>query len=232
MSEINKKDFPLTVHQNLNELRSKFSKNFKSASPTNPLMTFHDIDEASSFYFQINSYSKSGNDFYYQVIYKPKSEDDLGEYTQPLKFEDAVSRLKNWVDTIQQFDQIPHFFHDPIVDSYTKEYYEEYKILEDDADINPFDIRRQLLIDKYLENSVKFLDKYQKKNPEIVLDEPRDLANNLRANLTRLTKNEVIQELSQFWAIARKKGLPIIKELFFELAKELVKELGKKMIGL
>lgn len=232
MTEKSKKDFPLTVHQNLNQLRTEFSKNFKSASPEMPLMVFKDTDEYSSFYFQINSFSKENNDFIYRIAYKPKSQDDLEGHTSTLKFDELYRRIKNWIATIQHFDQTPHFFEDHITESYAKEYFDEYKILEDDADTEPFDFKRQLLIDQYLENSVKFLEKYQNKNANIDLVEPIEIAITLRANLTTLTKNEVIQRLSKFWAVARKKGLPIIKEVFFELAKELIKEWGKKMLGM
>lgn len=232
MEEKNKKDFPISVHQNLNQLRSEFPRNFKSASPNSPLMVFKDTDENSKFYFQVTSYEKSNNDFYYKIAYRPINADNLDAQALSLKFEDLHRRLKTWKSVIELYDQTQHFFYDPIVESYTKEYFDEYQILEDDADINPFDIKRQLLIDNYLENSVKFLQKFQKKDNEINLDEPIQLAISLRNSLTTLTKNEVIKKLSQFWAVSRKKGLPIIKEIFFELAKELIKEWGKKMLGL
>ena len=60
----------------------------------------------------------------------------------------------------------------------------------------------------------------------------REIAISLNSRVTELTKNEVMFRLSNFWAETRRKGLPIFKDIFLELAKELVNEFGKKMIGL
>lgn len=229
---MNKKEIPLIIHQELNYLRKQYSKYFKLAGTSKPLIKFEDTDENSNFYFQINSFIKNGNDFIYETSCKPISENDLAGIARTLRFQDLETKLKNWINIIDRFDETPHYSQDPVIDSYTKEYFDEYKILDEDADFEPFDIQRQLLIDKYLENSIKFLENYQEKNQNINLSEPKDFAISLRENITQLTKNEVIKRLSKFWAICRKKGLPILKEIFFELAKELINEFGKKMLGL
>lgn len=85
---MNKKDFPLQIHTDLNSLKTKFSKNFKNAKTSSPLLRFEDLDESSSFYFEINGYeyvSLKGV-FHYTVTYKPINQNRLEETSANLNF--------------------------------------------------------------------------------------------------------------------------------------------------
>jgi len=145
----------------------------------------------------------------------------------------VIDQIKQWSSIIQAYNEIPFFREDDkMVSKYTEEFFEEYKILEDGADKEPFDLEKQVLIDKYLESSILFLEQYEQENEDVDLTDAKNEAQQLKKNLTNLSKNQVVKGLAKFWAKCRKKGLPILKEVFFELAKEIVKELGKKMIGL
>ena len=226
-----KKDYPLDILKQLNELK----KNYPDVSrieKSNGLLKYCDIDDNSDFYYEIKGFLKRNHNFYYSVNYKPVSANNLDIANRELKYKDLVSHIKNWSDTVKNFNETEYFDEDPIISSYTKEFFSEYKILEDDADNIPFDFKRQIIIEQYLLNSIKYLKKTEEKNPEFELSEPIELADELNRQLTSLSKNQVIQKLSKFWAVTRKKGLPLIKEVFFELAKELIKEFGKKMIGM
>ena len=79
----------------------------------------------------------------------------------------------------------------------------------------PFDLKRQILIDKYLDSSIKFLEKYEDKNPDTDLSETKEEANNLKEHLTELSKNQVVKRLSKFWALCRKKRTADFKEGIF-----------------
>ncbi len=229
---MNKKDFPLIIHQELNQLRKAYSKYFKSANSNNPLMRFEDNDQTSDFFFLIDSFKISNyGEFIYDIKYKPITENNLNDTHKACKFADVEKHLNNWVHVIQKFDETQHFNYDPIVDSYIKEYFDEYKLLDDDADIEPFNIKQQLLIDEYLDKSIKFLETYEAENGKN-LDEPKSIAIELRSKLTQLTKNEVIKQLSKLWAESRKKGIPILKEILYEFAKDVIIGMGKELLGL
>jgi hypothetical protein len=47
----------------------------------------------------------------------------------------------------------------------------------------------------------------------------------LKANQTRLTKRKVTQVLAKIYAKARKHGLNLLKEIYIEAKKELIKQL-------
>ena len=228
---MNKKEYPLKIHKDLNTLKEKFSEYHKFSSASNPMLKFEDTDESSGFYFQINNFQVHNSEFYYEIISKPISENDLGTINKLSKFTELDKEIQAWIEIIEKFDNTPHYNNDPIIESYIEEYYAEYKLLDEDAEIAPFDLKRQLLIDKYLEDAIIFIEAYEEKNSEN-LAEPKEIAINLKKDLTNLTKNQVIKGLSKLWAVSRKKGLPVLKEIFFELAKELIIGFGKKLLGL
>jgi hypothetical protein len=227
-----KKKYPIEILKQLNSLKKNPPDITKLVKPTDGLLQYDDLDVESDWYFKINSFSENQHGFYYSVIYKPQNGNKLGEYKASLKYADVVAHIKNWANVIREFNETEFFEDDPITANYTHEFFEEYKILDEGADTEPFDLRRQLLLDKYLETSIKYLEKYEEKNDGIDLSEPIEQAKNVKSTLTDLSKNDVIKGLSKFWALCRKEGIPILKKVFFELAKEFVKEIGKGMIGM
>ncbi|WP_157802127.1 hypothetical protein [Flavobacterium sp. 1] len=230
---MNKKDFPLQIHTDLNSLKTKFFKNFKEANTSSPLLRFEDLDESSSFYFEINSFKdvSSKGVFQYTVTYKPINQNKLEETSVSLNFSDLYHRLESWLNVIQSYDVTPHFGNNPILENYIEENYTEYEILDDDADIVSFDLRRQILIDNYLEKVIMYFISYEESNGEN-LEELKVVAVELKNTLTQSTKNQVVRKLSVLWAMARQKGIPILKEIFVELAKEVIIAIGKKAMNL
>lgn len=230
---MNKKDFPLQIHTDLNSVKTEFSKNFKYSNTSSPLLRFEDLDDSSSFYFEINDYKdvSSRGVFHYTITYKPINQNRLEETSENLNFSDLYHRLESWINVIQSFDVIPHFSNNPILENYIEENYQEYEILDDDADVVPFDLPRQILIDNYLDEVIIRLVSYEEENEEN-LEELKAVAVELKSTLTQSTKNQVVRKLSVLWAMAREKGIPIFKEIFVELAKEVIIAMGKKMLGL
>jgi len=227
-----KKDYPHIILTQLNHFKSTFPPECKIVKAQDCLIRYEDKEEESEFYFQIHSFSLNNSEFQYLISFKPTNQNTLAGITRTLNFAGVEASLQNWGNIIKLFNETDFFDEDPITNFYTKEFFNEYKLLDEDADKNPFDIRRQLIINHYLENSIKFIEKYERLNPEVDLTEPKRIAIELQENLTEYNQNQVILKLSEFWAITRKKGLSILKEIFFELAKEVIKEIGKKMIGI
>ena len=230
--KVDKKKFPLDILQQLNVLKTNYPPDVcKIVKSDDALIRYEDIDESSEFYFQINSFTEKNREFYYNITRKPADRNTLEKTNQSLNYSSLREHLKIWENIIREFNDTPHFDEDPIINSYTEEFF-EYRIIEDDADTASFDIKRQLLIDKYLDDSIKYLEQCQKENLGTDMSEPIEAAVDLKQTLTKLTKNQVLRKLAKFWAIARKKGLSFFKQVFFELAKEVIKEFFKKQIGM
>jgi len=210
-----KKKYPLEILRQLNNYKKNIPAESKFVKPEKGYIRYEDVDSESDFYFQINSYGQNQSGFFYNVEYKPTSANKLGKREGSFKYSELNQRIKDWSNVLKQFNETEYFDDDPITTNYTKEFFEEYKILEDGADEEPFDLKRQILIDKYLDSSIKFLEKYEDKNPDTDLSETKEEANNLKEHLTELSKNQVVKRLSKFWALCRKKRTADFKEGIF-----------------
>ena len=142
-----KKEIPLSILQQMNHFKENFPGVSKIVKIKDCLMRYEDADEESDFFFQINKFNTDNGVFSFTVSYKPASLDDLSIRTKNVKFEQVNTLLESWGKIIKMFNETAFFIDDPITNSYTEEFYNTYKIIEDDADTKPFDIRRQILID-------------------------------------------------------------------------------------
>lgn len=230
-----KKDIPLTILNQMNEFKKGFPRLSKIVKAKNCLIRYEDKDLDSDFYFQINSFTKNNTgDFIYSVSYKPTNENITAETTRNFNFAQVSNILNNWGNILKQYENTEFFIgeDDPITESYAEEFFNEYKMVDEDANYRPFELKRQLIISAYLEQSVMYIEQIQNEQTRIELNRAKEIATSLNDSIAELTKNEVMLQLSKFWAETRRRGLPIFKEIFLEFAKELVKEIGKKMLGL
>lgn len=229
-----KKDIPLTILNQMNEFKKGFPHLSKMVKADNCLIRYEDKDSESDFFFQINSFTKgTSGEFIYSISYKPTSESVTEERNRSLNFTGVNNSLNAWGEILKKYEHTDFFIdEDPIIASYTEEFFNEYKIVEEDADYKPFELRKQIIISAYLDKSIQYIDNIKDENTKLELHKAKEIATNLNQTITELTKNEVMLRLSRFWAETRKKGLPIFKEIFLELAKEVVKEIGKKMLGI
>ncbi len=218
----------------MNEFKKSFPHLSKIVKADNCLIRYEDKDPESDFFFQINSFDKpSSGEFVYSISYKPTSENVTEGRSRTLNFSGVSNSLNAWGEILKKYEETNFFLEDdPIVASYTEEFFNEYKLVEEDADFKPFELEKQILISAYLVKSIQRIENIEDDNERLELTKAKEIAENLNKTITELTKNEVMYRLSRFWAETRKKGLPIFKEIFMEFAKEVVKEIGKKMIGL
>ena len=89
-----KKDLPLTILNQMNEFKKNFPEVSRIVKAENCLIRYEDQDQESDFFFQINSFDKSANEFVYSITYKPTSENATGERSRSLNFT-GVTLLTN-----------------------------------------------------------------------------------------------------------------------------------------
>lgn len=134
--------------------------------------------------------------------------------------------IDRWENLLRRYATLhSSFFDDPITQDYEDEFFDQWKILEEDADTKPFDLQRQLLIDKYLESAIQKLDAQKTKENEKEIEAVKAQANEVRQSLTRHTKNQVVRGLAKFWAMARKMGLDVLRDIFIDLASGVIQKM-------
>jgi hypothetical protein len=119
------------------------------------------------------------------------------------------------------------FFDDPITHGYEEEFFNQWKILENDADTKPFDLKRQIIIDKYLESAIKKLEAQKTKENEKEIEAIKAQGNEVRQNVTRQNKNQVVRGLAKFWAMSRKMGLNVLYDILIDLSSEVIQKMLK-----
>lgn len=148
-----------------------------------------------------------------------------------LNLDNFKQHLDVWFKNIGKYKS-EKLIDDPIERQYTKEFYEDFKIIDPDADENGFNFQQQLLLSNYIEK-IKLL----------ISEETIDLSTNdksfliseadqLKHSLATETKNTYIKKLSNLWAKVRKKSIKTCETLFKEFAKEFIKEIAKKGVDI
>jgi hypothetical protein len=227
-----KKEFPLSVLQTIEELMKTESSHFEVTDSGESLLKFKDKDSKSDFYFEIKSFKlDNAKKLYLEISYKPRHKDIPTSHERTVDAKSLGGYLKMWSDLLNDYERIK-IFDDPILKQYEDEFLAEFEILDEDADTNSYDFNTQILIDKYLDYcNLKLAEHKTEQNKdevEIIENEIRDLKN----SQTQLVKRKVVKSLARIWAKTRKFGLNLLKDVYQEAKKEIIKQLIKGQIDL
>lgn len=187
----------------------------------------------SSFYFKIDfpkpevlknlQNRKIGGKPLFQIDFKPSSEDVIGKATHfTADLREINAYLEGWLKIINEYHNTSLNDEDRFINIYKKEFEEEFRILDPDADTHPFDEKKQLavyyLLD-YVKTSLEF--KREELHTELLMQEVAQL----QGELQDLTKNETVSRLGKIWGKIRKKGIELSKEVFNEAKKMVIKSI-------
>ena len=226
-----KKSHPLIVLEKFEKFVHLKGENFEVIPPDNYLLKVIDKDKDSNFYFFIEQY-KVDKDLRILLDYKPYSKDSTNNRRGWINAKELDSIFNIWVDLLKNYETVDSFYDDPIIKSYIDEYYSNIKLLDEDADVNPFNSKQVLLLDNYLSEIVNRIEKYIDKDNEFQIAEIITDTEELKKDLTKYAKNIILNRLCIVWAKISKQGVPLIKELIYELAKDFAFDFFKKMLGM
>ena len=212
-------DLKLIALKNSNIIEpSKDDKNLFIAKETYP---------NSKFYFRVFSPGLNAGKPEYHFSKLPHSEHSLKPYEGTGNREFIAQSLTNWLDTISQYHSLPLDEEDFFEKKYEKEFYEDFKIMDEDAQTSTFNFSQQIALNNYIQNTIIYLEDPQ---TEIEEDDRKELieeAKKIEKSISTESKEVVIKRNSKFWAKARKKSISICKFIITEFAKEVIKEGAK-----
>jgi len=185
-----------------------------------------DKDEGSEFYFGIIKETYDNNGQYIHYSCKPQSTTNKTSGSTSNKLPNFSIQFKSWLEIIKYYHQ-PSILDDPILTGYQEEFYNDFRIVDEDADSRPFSYSQQLCIVQFLDNIANNIDEVKDKRNEELIEEIKEDAESLKNILTNETKNGFMQKLSRLFAKARKAGLKTSNFIFKEFAKEFLKESAK-----
>lgn len=227
-----KKDLPLVILKALQPFVKLKGEKFNVVDPENYLLKVEDKEEDSSFHFIIERYQKSDNSstFLFLMSRSPKNENENKAYQTWVEIQNLTSQFDQWIKLLDEYESIDSFYDDPILNSYYEEFFNEFEIVDEDADVSPFNTKQILLIDEYLEKLENKLDEYKTQENQTKITEIQSDIVILRENLTTKSKKWIIDKVSKIWAKIAKSGTKFIKEFLTESKKEIIKQGIKGLI--
>lgn len=187
-----------------------------------------DLAPKSNFNFKISNPRQVNSKINYKLEYTPRNTTSVEPGTITVESERVMNTLKGWIHRINEYNKITITKKDKIVSEYADEFYEDFEIIDEDAEENPFELEKQLILHNFLIKAITVLE--EDGDNQHLIEEAQDL----KANLPKLTKKATIRKLSNLFAKIRHKSLPLIKEVLDVAQKELYKRItngGFKMIG-
>ncbi|MGV7106103.1 hypothetical protein [Flavobacterium sp. U410] len=227
-----KKDLPLVILKALEPYVNLKGDKFEVVEPKESLLKVIDKDSESQFHFTIHKYQRntSNGKFQFLMTRMPKDNNDNGNMQSWLEIDSLKSQFEYWLKLLDEYESVNSFFDDPIIISFSKEFYEEFEIIEEDAETNPLNTKQILLLDNYLETIDKKLLEFKTEHNSQDIEEIKEDILILRENLTNKSKKWVVKRLTSIWAKIAKQGTKFIKEFLSESKKELIKQGVKGLI--
>ncbi|GEO08745.1 hypothetical protein [Segetibacter aerophilus] len=163
----------------------------------------------------------SNNKFNISYSCRPASAIDPNNFTSSGVIEYCYNAFNNWRDLTQRYQKIAITREEDFINQYEKEFYEDLKILDEDADTAPFKLPQQLLLYSYYEYAEKMLEQEIQKGEPV--QELKAEATFLKNNIQNCTKNKALKGFSRFLAKAQQAGIKYLNPLWLDGKKEAVK---------
>ena len=191
------------------------------------------IITSGKFVFTISSPNQSNElRTFFNISYTPKNRMKLSPYATNVEQKELINYFENWVKLIEEYNSIKVNPEDFFYKTYVDEYLNEFKILDENANLFPFDENKQLQIIYLLDIIESKLSNAKENDPIIdsLIEETVQLKNEVQS----LTKSKVVSKLAILFAKIRKHGLVFLKEIYKEVKKEAIKKMitgGFEIIG-
>ena len=198
---MNKRDYPLKLSKDI----QKFISYIKLEVVKNG--NFIEIIESDAYFIQIidklderfyfRAYTPNQNSInvsLFNVQFAPENDSSLKPLATNQDYDTVVSYFQNWLRIIKEYNEVTFVEKDYFTKKYEEEFYADFEILDEDAEINPFEHNKQIFIYNLLEYEETELHKSNKEDEEIeyLISQTIELKNNLQ-NLTKKLLSEKCQ---------------------------------------
>ncbi len=184
------------------------------------IVKFKDNDEKSDFFFIIEKVNDRGQ---FLVSYKPVSRFAVNTMGNWLTIEKVNSKFKEWLNILNEYNNTDTIFDDPIVMGFANDFFDEFKLTDPEANYAPFKYEQILFLEEHLERIENGLIQYRNEENSEIIDEILIDTKELKTDLFKKSKNQIIRKLAIVWAKLLKNSIPLIKEFLKEGFKEAIK---------
>lgn len=204
----------------------------KQIDDTNRLLHFVDADEydTSDFHFHIDKPSPQNK---FRIQFKPQSDvNNNATAVADLGIKDIEPYLKSWLAILRRYSQLKTVFDNP--DRHLeKQFYQETKLTDEDAEYASFTYEKLLILDQYFEgvsnHLIEILPNTTDGKSTIIKELLVDISE-LREDTPILSKNETIKRLSKLFTKARKAGMSVLRAIYGKFKEKIIDKIGETSV--
>jgi hypothetical protein len=226
---INKKDIPSDLLKTVEPIAQANLDLIQLKKEDNTFYCFIETDSNSKNYFKIfiDGSKLIGNcdRAKYTLELKPANTRTANQSITQSSLTDLGKQFQNWITLIRDIHETPSVHDDNFVKQYAEFYYNEFKIVDDDADNSPFDPNQQDYVEIYLLSLTNVIKQSGDKLSET---EKQELLNDIQviqSALPTTTKSQVMKGITKVFGKLYKISKTLAKEIVTEAKKHLIKNL-------
>ena len=226
---IKKKDIPLNLIKAIDPIAQENLDIIKLKEEENTFYSFIEWDSNSDYFFKIfiNGSKYIGNYSSPNLVceFKPTNEKILHKKMSQGATIDMATQFKDWINLIREINDTPSIHDDNFAKYYSDFYYNEYKIVDDDANTAPFNPYQQDVIDAYLDSLTNAIEISDENVDEATKTELINEIKSIKAKLLITTKNQVMKSITKIYGKIYKVSKPFGKWVTQEAGKQLISKL-------
>lgn len=226
---ITKKDIPLDLLKIIEPIAQANLDLIQFTKEDNTYYCFIETDSNSNNYFKIfidgakriGNYEKTK----YAFEFKPANTYSAKHRISQTTLNDISEQFQNWIRIIRDIHDTPSVHDDNFVRQYADFYYNEFKIMDEDADNSPFDPNQQDLVEVYLISLTTAIEQSGDKLNDIIKSELLTDIQAIQETLPNSTKSQVMKGITKVFGKLYKSSKTLSKEIVTEAKKLLIKKL-------
>ena len=226
---ITKKDIPFKMLLAIEPIAQENLDLIQLKREENTYYCFIENDSQSSNFFKIliqgekriGDYDRSG----YVVELKPIDESGTRNHIFQGNLESVVAHFQKWLKLIRSIHDTPSVHDDNFIRHYSEYYFNEFRILDPDAEVAPFNPQQQHFIDIYIDSLSEVINTSQESINQTAKEEILLAIAQLKTSLAISTKNKVMRGFSNIFAKLFKESKPFGIEVVKEARKQLISKL-------
>lgn len=223
----NKNDIPLILLKAIEPIAQKNLDLIKVKKEDNTFYSFIENNPNSNncFKIYIDGSKKIGqfNTKNFGFGYKPADETRASAEVTQGNIEYLKAKFESWIQLIREINETNSIHDDNFTKYYSDYYFNEFEIIEEDANIFPFAPDQQLIIENYLISLTSAINISLENVDDISKNEIITEINDINFQLSSNTKNQVMKKITTVFGKLFKLSKPF--------AEEIVKETRNQLIG-
>ena len=220
-----KKRLSVNLNKSIEPLIKKYYKQLKISDSANYQLLLLDKDESSDLFFGIIAEKIGSSGHIIEFECKPYSSYESVKRQSEDKIEDFTKKFASWLENLN-FYNTDSILNDPILQGYQNEFYNDFRIVDEDADEVSFNYSQQLKLTEFIANIIDNIDSIKNEKNEPIVNEIKSDLIDLQDSVTSETKNGFMKKLSKIIAKARKSGIKISNFILGEFIKGFIKTGG------